>query len=274
MRPRLHAPLLAALITIAACAAAPAATQRSATGAVRAWKGNVAAPAQFDLSLAQVSFGAPARVAHPSSSAAGRAAAIALRLRGTTGLYYVAGAVTRFRVLGRPRALMLVVNRRPRGSLAPDLARIGFTVISATRLGKPLVFQLSNPFTRPSGLTPALCNLPIRGAALTAADLRAVLSRGAAPGGFSAAAAIAQAYDVVCRRPSSQAFRQAVTRGSVPPCETGRANAVPCCPPNAMCLPPPCPPCPCGTAPCPAPLAGHKAAIVCPLATPAIACPL
>src|SRR5437763_331319 len=113
-------------------------------------------------------------------------------------------------------------------------------------------------------LAPALCDLPIRGAALTAADLRVVLSRGTAPGGFGAAAAIAQAYDAVCGRPSSQSFRQAVTQGSAPPCETGKANAVPCCPPNAMCLPPPCPPCPRGAGPCPAPVAAAvQAALAC-----------
>lgn len=264
----------AALIAIGAYAAAPAASRESAARGVRAWKVNVAAPAQFDLSLAQISFGAPARTAHPGSSRARPASSIGLRLRGATGLYYVAAAVTRFRVLGRPRALLLVANRRPRGSLAPDLARIGLTVTSAARLGKPLVSQLSDPFTRPSGLTPALCNLPIRGGALKGADLRAVLSRGPAPAGFSAGEAIAQAYDVACRRPSSEAFRQAVTGGSLPPCQAGATGAAFCCPPNAMCLPPPCPPCPCGTAPCPAPLAARRAAIACPLAAAPIACPL
>ncbi|HEV7584159.1 MAG TPA: hypothetical protein VGO14_00110 [Solirubrobacteraceae bacterium] len=275
MKRRVQASLLAALMTIGACAAAPAASQGSGRPGVRAWKVDVAGPAQFDLSLAQISFGAPARVARSSSSRPARQASVQLHLRGATGLDYVAAAVTRFRVLGRPRALLLVVNRRPRGSLAPDLARIGFTVSSPSSLGKPLVSQLDNPFTHPSRLTPALCNLPIRGAALTPADLRAALSRGAAPGGYSAGSAIAQAYDVVCRRPSSPAFRQAVTRGSVPPCGAPRPGAVPCCPPNAMCLPPPCPPCPCGTTPCPAvPAPASRTAIACPLATPPIACPL
>src|SRR5437588_340085 len=153
MRCRLQLPLLVALAAIGACAAAAAASQRSATPAIRVWREHVAAPAQFDLALAQISFGAAARVAHPSSSPPRRASSIRLQPRGPTGLNYVAGAVTRFRVLGRPRALVLVVNRRPRGSLAPDLARVGFTVSSATRLGKPLVSQLSNPFTHPSGLT-------------------------------------------------------------------------------------------------------------------------
>jgi hypothetical protein len=275
MKTRLRLALLVGLITIAASAAAAFAVRTSATGAVRAWKEQVAAPAQFDMSLTQVSFGARARVAGASSSGSRRASPLRLQLRGPTGLSYVAAAVTRVSVGGRPRALVLVVNRRPRGSLAPDLARIGFTVRSYARLGAPHVSQVSDPFTHPTGLTPALCDLPVRGAALAAAELRAVLSRGPALGGFSAAAAIAQAYDAVCRRPFSQSFRQAVTQGSVPPCETGKANAAPCCPPNAMCLPPPCPPCPCGVGPCPASVArARSAAIACPLQSPPIACPL
>jgi hypothetical protein len=271
MKSRLQLPLLVVLMTTGTSAGAAFAAHTSATGAVRAWKEHVTAPAQFDLSLAQVSFGARARVASGSR----HASSLRLQLRGPTGLSYVAAAVTRFSVRGRPRALLLVANRRPRGSLAPDLARIGFTVSAAARLGEPLVSQISDPFTHPTGLTPALCDLPIRGVALAAADLRAVVSRGPALGGLSAAAAVAQAYDAVCRRPFSQSFRQAVTQGSVPPCETGKANAVPCCPPNAMCLPPPCPPCPCGVGLCPAPVAAARgAAIACPLQTPPVACPL
>jgi hypothetical protein len=288
MKSRLGLPLLLILATIgagagndapsgAAVAQGPdgptAATSRIAGArAMRSWPERIRTPAQFDLSLARVSFGARARVAGKSTP---RTSALRLQLRGPSGLNYVAGAVTRFSVIGRPSALVLVVNRRPRGSLAPDLARIGVTVTAAARLGAPLVLQVSNPFTRPTGLTPALCDLPIRGAALTASDLRPVLSRGAAPAGFSAAAAIAQAYDAVCKRPSSASFRQAVTQGSVPPCETGRANAVACCPPNALCLPPPCPTCPCTTAPCPlrpGPLT--RSAVACPLASTPVACPL
>jgi hypothetical protein len=272
VRFRSQVPLLLAVMTLVAGAGA-AAARTSGAHAVHTWSEHMAAPAQFDLSLAQISFGAPARAARASRTR--HASSIRLQLRGATGLDYLAGAVTRFNVLGRPRALVLVVNRRPRGSLAPDLARVGFTVSASARLGDPLVSQISNPFTRPSGLTPALCDLPIRGAALAAADLRAVLSRGPALGGFSAGAAIAQAYDAICRRPFSQSFRQAVTQGSVPVCETGKANVVPCCPPNAMCVPPTCPPCPCGPGPCPVALAeARDAAVACPLLPPPIACPL
>ena len=95
MRSRLRLPLLVAMVTIGACAAAAAAPHKSAT---RAWHEQVLAPAQFDLSLAQVSFGARARLALPSRPR--RAAPIGLKLRGATGLEYLAAAVTRFSVLG------------------------------------------------------------------------------------------------------------------------------------------------------------------------------
>jgi hypothetical protein len=133
--------------------------------------------------------------------------------------------------------------------------------------------QTADPFTRGSALMPALCNLPIRGASLAAGDLRSLLSRGPGLSGFRAEAAIAQAYDALCRRPYLPAFRQAVTHGSGPTCEV--AVAGPCCPPNALCLPPRCPPCPCGPAPCPVPLLrGRQAAIACPLQSVPVACPL
>jgi hypothetical protein len=270
MTPRSVVAAVVALTALGACSGAAAAPGPGVARTTRVFKQRITAPAQFDLALAEISFG---RSAHAASS---RPSSLALGLQGPTGLDYVAGAVTRFSVRGRPRALVLVVNKRPRGSLAADLAWIGLTVTAARRLGAPVLLQIANPFTRPSrGLTPALCDLPIRGAALTAGDLRAVLSRGSAPSGFGAAAAIAQAYDAVCGRPYAQAFRQAVTQGSLPTCETGRANAVPCCPPNAMCVPPPCPPCPCTTTPCPVAVKLRAApAIVCPLARPPVVCPL
>jgi hypothetical protein len=182
--------------------------------------------------------------------------------------------VTRFSVLGRPRALVLVVNRRPRGSLAPDLVRIGITVRAATRLGRPLLLQISDPLTRPSALTPSLCDLRALGGSLAASDLRSVLSSGPPLSGFSAAAALAQAYDLVCHRSYQQAFKLVVTQGSNLSCEAGRPGVL-CCPPNAICVPPACPPCPCGVTPCAAAVErAWKANMACPLASPPVVCPL
>lgn len=281
MKPSFVLPLLVAVMLIGTCTQA-AAAPGSARGA-RVWTRYLAAPAQFDLSLAEITFGAPARVAGAAASRAGRAGSVRVALLGSSGLNSVAAAVTRFTVRGRPRLLVLAVNRRPRGLLAPDIARVALRVTAPRRFGRPTLMQLSNPFTRrPSGLTPALCDLPIRGPSLTSSDLRSVLAHGlplqAAGGGregvFGAEAAVAQAYDVVCGRPYKPLFKQAVTQGSGTGCEGGQAGTLYCCPPIASCPAPPCPPCPCGPGPCPAPLGPARPALACPLRTQAIACPL
>jgi hypothetical protein len=275
MNVRFRLPLLVAVMALGGCVAAAAASTTTPSQ-TRVWKELVTAPSQFDLSLAEVRFGAPTPVARPGARGSQAAGAMRLALSGPAGLDYVAAAVTRSALHGRPRALVLVVNRRPRGSLAPDLARIGLAVTAARSLGPPVVLQFANPFTRRSaGPIPALCNLPTHGVSLAPGDLRSVLSRGAALGAFSIETAIAQAYDVVCRRPYDPAFRQAVTQAAVPNCLTAQVSMISCCPPNAMCLPPPCFPCACGPAPCTA-QAGRirPSAIACRLETPPVACPL
>ena len=275
MNVRFKAAALLALTTVCGCVG-PAAPATASLVQTRVWKERVTAPSQFDLSLAEVRFGAPTPVARPGARGSQASGAMRLALSGPTGLDYVAAAVTRSALHGRPRALVLVVNRRPRGSLAPDLAGIGLAVIASRSLGPPVVLALANPFTRPSaGPIPSLCNLPTHGVSLAPGDLRSVIRPGSALGAFSVEAAIAQAYDVVCRRPYDPAFRQAVTQAAPPQCLTAQVSIISCCPPNAMCLPPPCFPCACGPAPCAAQTGRIRTnAIVCPLATPPVACPL
>jgi hypothetical protein len=234
---------LIALVALAIGVAGITAAQARSTSSTRAWRVSVTAPAQFDLSLAEIRFGAPARATTSIANRSYVARSIRLALRGPTGLNYVAAAVTRHRTRAGPRALVLVVNKRPRGSLAPDLARIGLTVTAAKWRGRPLIWQLSNPFTRPSiGLTPALCDLPIGSRSLKATDVRSVVSRGVAPTGFAPASAIVQAYNAVCGLPYDASFKQAVV-GPCPPSPSDPVRAF-CCPPNAICAPPPTPPTP------------------------------
>jgi hypothetical protein len=281
--------LLAVALVVGACSGmASAAPRTNGPAGARVFTEYIAAPAQFDLSLAEISFRAPAGSATAGAGSGSHSAALRIALRGTAGLNYLAGAVVRSSASRPVRVLVLVVNRRPRGSLAPDLARIGLNVTAARRLGAPRRALLANPFSHPTiGLTPALCDIPIRGPSLTAADLRAVLSRGSGLGGFGPAAAIAQAYDAVCARPYSPAFRQAVTIGASSGCDASPAGVV-CCPPNAICAPPPpappppapqpppaCPPCPCPGAPCPLAVApGAATAIACRAPSQTIVCPL
>lgn len=273
---RVRCPTTASLVLLL-LAAAPGASATGQTARTRTSSVFVTAPAQFNLTLAQVRFGssggAPARLA----------------LSQAPGLYLVAGALVRRPVAGGPRALILAVNRRPRGSLAPDRARIGVRVTAARRFGLASLRQLATVLPRPPGI-PSICGGPGHRRTLAAADLRPLLSAGPALPGFNAAAAVAQAFDVVCARPSDPAFAQAVTGCST----TGFAAG--CCPPNAVCaappsptpaptpsptptptpMPAPCTPCqrpPCTTAICPLAQTAALRVIVCPLpATGAVAC--
>jgi hypothetical protein len=250
-------------------AAAPAATRTSSVA--------LTAPAQFNLTLAAVGF----------DTGAGRP--LRLRLRQGPGLYFVAAALVRRPVAGGPRALVLAINRRPRGSLAPDRRSIGLRVTAARALGAAVLRQAANPLPRPvggGGAPPAICGPAGPRRALAAGDLRALLGAGLPLPGFGAAASVAQAFDLVCGLPSDPAFARAVSG-------CGSSLVAGCCPPNALCAvpvtpppapsptpapmpppvcPPPCPrPPPCGPlVACPLGAARALAAIACPL--PALAC--
>ncbi len=147
-------------------AAAPAPTRTSAVV--------VRAPAQFNLTLAAVGF------------RAGAGRPLRLRLRAAPGLYFVAAALVRRPGAGGPRALVLAVNRRPRGSLAADRLSIGLAVTAARRLGAAVVRQVADPLRRPvggGGASAAVCGPAGQRRTLAAGDLRALLGdRPGAPG--------------------------------------------------------------------------------------------
>jgi hypothetical protein len=261
MTRRLRLPLVLAAVLLAV--EVPGAAGRPPPAST--WRVSLGAPAQFDLALAAVRF--PGRAGLPTRA----------RLRQAPGLLYVAAAVVRRPRAGGPRLLVLSVNERPRGSLAADPAAVGLRISAPRRLGAPAVSQVVDALGRPSGPAAAVCGL---GARHAAGDLRALLGAGRPLPGFGAAAAVAQAYDLVCGLPSDPAFAREV-RG----CAAGLLAG--CCPPNALCVappsppppapvapPPPMPPCP----PCPRPPCGPQ--VACPLGTlrvlvcppPALAC--
>jgi hypothetical protein len=260
MRPlRLRA---AVTLVLVLALAVPAAASSVPT---RTSPANLSAPAQFNLTLAALGF----------RHAGGRP--LGVGLGGPAGLYYVAGAIVRRPSAGGPRTLVLAVNERPRGSLAPDLLRIGLRVRAARSLGAVSVRQAVDPLPLRVGAAavPALCGPAATRRTLGGADLRLVLASGRAVSGFGAAAAVAQAFDAVCGRPYDPAFVRAVSgctslvAGCCPPnamCASPTPPSPPsACPPNGQCpvttpAPPVCPPCP--RPPCAA------AAIACPL-TPA-----
>jgi hypothetical protein len=217
--------LLAALVV---ALAAPA-----AAGAHRI---SLAAPAQFDVAVAQVRYS----VAH------GPRPALRLALAGPTGLHYVAVALPRHQPTGAVVALVAVVNRRPPGSLAPDLVQILLRTRPSRAMRPPVVTEATNVLAAAPASAPPACAL----GSLDVAGLRFALRAGAPPPGFGARSTIVQALAAACGRAVDPAFRQAVAPPAVGP---------PYPPPPGPC--PPCPPYPPG-----------EPSIVCPLPATA-ACP-
>jgi hypothetical protein len=195
------------------------------------------APAQFDVAFAQVRYAVP----H------GPRPALKVSLAGPTGLDYVAVALPRHQPRGALVALVAVVNRRPRGSQAPDLAQIVLGTRPSGSMRPPVVSEAMNVLAGAPAKAPSACAL----GALGVADLRFARRGGSPPPGFGARSTVVQALAAACGRPLDPAFRQAVA----PP-----APQPPPFPP-----PPPCPP------PCPPPPYASSPRVICP--TPRILCP-
>jgi hypothetical protein len=192
---------------------------------------HVRAPAQFEVSLAQIRYAVP----H------GPRPALHLRLAGPNGLDYVAAALPRHQPRRALVALVAVVNRRPRGTLTPDLADVLLSARPSRRLRAPRVSTAMHVLASRPAITSPACSL----GPLGVADLRFAMRAGDPPPGFGARSTIAQALAAACGRPVDPAFRQAVGQSPVQP------------------LPPPkCPPCG------PLPLR-----IVCPQSLPPAVCP-
>ena len=199
----------------------------------------LAAPAQFDIAVAQVRYAVP----H------GPRPALRLALAGPTGLDYVAVALPRHQPRHAVVALVAVVNRRPRGSQAPDLAQVLLSTRPTRAMRAPTVTEATNILAATPGSAPPACAL----GSLVASDLRFALRAGTPPPGFGARSTIVHALAAACGRAVPAAFLQAVA----PP-----APKLPYPP-----MPSPCPPCP----PYP-PVPPAKPRIVCPVPAPT-ACP-
>jgi hypothetical protein len=188
-------------------------------------------PAQFDVALAQIRYAVP----H------GTRPALHVALAGPTGLDYVAVALPRHQPPRALVALVAVVNRRPRGSQAPDLAQILLGTRPSRAMRAPAITQAMNVLgARPASAPPA-CGL----GPLAVGDMSFAVRAGAPPPGYGARATIAQALAAACGRPVEPAFRAAVA------------------PPEQLPPPRPCPP-PCGP---------MEPRIVCPPPTE-IVCPV
>jgi hypothetical protein len=210
----------------------------AAPAAAHAHRVSLTGPAQFDVAVAQVRYAVP-HAPRP---------ALRFAVAGPTGLDYVAVALPRHQPRGALVALVAVVNRRPRGSQAPDVSRILLGTRLSRAMRAPAVTQATNVLHVAPATAPAACAL----GALKVADLRFAMRAGAPPSGFGARSTIAEALAAACGRPVDAAFRAAIAPPALLPAPKPR----------------PCPPCP----PLP-PVQPAKAAIVCPTAQPPAACP-
>jgi len=196
----------------AAAAAAPA---------TRSWR-LALAPAPDDLALAQVSF------AHASGGTRLSARSLRVAVTGPFGDDYMATAASRVPATGPQRALVLLVNR-PSPLLDP--ASVHLTLSALWSLGEPVVRTQADAFARRApAVKPALCDLPLHGPALGGWQLDALGSRGSPLAGFSAASAVAQAYDVTCGLPYSNAFARAVEPTPAPAPPVGKVPGEGCVP--------------------------------------------
>ncbi len=212
---------LLAAAALAAGSADAGAPVRATRASLRSTRVHVS-PAPGDLALVELSFNGHARV---------RLSAHALRVAvsGPFGDDYLASAAP----LRGARAFVLVVDRP---SPLEDPASVALLVRAQRGLGAPRTTVVTDPFSDPRVASRALCALPHAGASLSAAGLRALGSHGTAISGFSAAAAVAEAFDVACGLPYERAFREVVTRPAAVPVAPAPAPPAP--------RPPGCTPCP------------------------------
>lgn len=155
----------------------------------------IAAPAQFDFTLAWVRLRGPASGLRVATS-------------GPTGLTYVAAA----KVRSAPRRiLILVVNRRPRGSLAPDPASVAVSVVTHRRERAPARSVHVNVLA--NGARGLDCSA-LHGRPAFGSELRALL--GGYFGPFKADEAAARGLDQACGIPIDSQFERLV-RQEPPP---------------------------------------------------------
>ena len=203
-------------------------------------------PSVGDIALAQIGFPSArgARLRHGSLGVSARA---------PFGDDYLAAGAVWVPGSGDRRVLVLLANR------ATDLAdpvsvRLRASALGA--LGRPRILRARDPFTRPSVKLPALCDLPLHGGPLAPSQLLVLAARGTPLKGFSAAGALAQAYDSVCHLPYSSTFKRALAPASgAPPSGNPPAPS----PTEPLPSPPGCTPC-----------APPSQLLACPLALPAV----
>jgi hypothetical protein len=181
--------------------------KRAGAAAMRTWRLSLS-PGPGELALAEISFHAGGRRLLSRRS-------LQVTVSGPFGDDYMATAALRVAGAHGPTALLLLLNR-PSPLMDPAIVHVRVTALRL--LGAPIVRRLADPFTRPAAdHAPSLCDLRRHGAALTGSQLSAIGALGTPLVGFSAASAVAQAYDVACALPYASFFKQAVERAAPAP---------------------------------------------------------
>jgi hypothetical protein len=241
------APAVAAVSAALGAAASDPSSTAGSPPVSRAWRVHVSAPAQFDFTIARLRFSVAPRGRHPR---------LDVRLAGPNGLNFVASA----RPVRQPRgglvALVVAVNRRPRGSLAPDLQRLDLTARLSRVARRPQLGELVDVYGAPTQERRdrrAVCSIP-GSRTLAPRDLVLLTRAGNPPAGYSARDTIVQAFHTACQRPVDPRFREAVQGSSPPP-----PPVPPPPPPPCACEPGPGMPCPdAPPPPCPQPVASPR----------------
>jgi len=201
------------------------------------------APAPGDVSLAEVHF-------RPASARQIRLDQLHVAVTGPFGADYLAVAIPRGHSAHDAWALILTVNR-PSGLEDPAVVKLSVTAPRA--LGAHTVLRVNDLFSRvATGRRPALCDLSRHDAALTASELRELQVRGSSPEHLSAAAAVAQAFDVACGHADEPAFRHELVELPSPPGTTETTSTPTTTTPTSTTpTPAPAPPKVPGCLPCP-----------------------
>jgi hypothetical protein len=195
---------LSALVAVAAVAVVVVAP-------AQAHRVRVKAPAQYQVSLAQIRYAVPS----------GARPALRLKLASTAGADYVAAALPR----KQPRhAVLAIVTIVTHAANPTDPSHIVFSTNPSHRLKAPHMSEASNVLAATPAAKPSACALgPMQPSAL-----RLALHTGIAPKGYGARATIAQALAAACGRPVDTAFKAAVTGTTAQPVP---APTPPGCPP-------------------------------------------
>ena len=180
------------VIAVSLLALAPAVSEARA----RSHKVRIAAPQQFDFTLAWLNLRGPA-------------SGLRVDMPGAAGLTYVAAAQVRS---ARRLILVLVVNRRPRGSLAPDPASVLVRVTTRSRERAPAHSERVNILANGA---PGIDCSALHGRPAFGSELRALL--GGYFGPFHADEAVARGLDQACGMPIDSQFERQVRQEPPPP---------------------------------------------------------